>query len=346
MYGKFFASAFTGSMFGAGADVFAVWAYVIANTVDSQVELNPTLLAATIGATPERMEAAIAALCAPDPRSRSKECEGRRLVREGEYAYRVPTYEAYRSIRSEDDRREYNRIKKAEQRARDRAKSTAVAPPVIDLSAMSAQEEAEAEAEEVAVPDAPATTALLNGLTSLDQQSVRDFLTLLPEKKRNGWIAVLSLWKAGERLPSGTLAGLEAGEVLGMALRDYLGKKEGSAAPSEAVLARFVGTAARMMREMPSADVPAVPLAAQKDAVALAKTFSASAIVAGVFSRDRMAEPVLRSVALKIVAESCGKDAEWVRRVLGALDYAAASEERGDTLIQRVAAAIVSLSQE
>lgn len=142
MYGKYFASTFTGSMFGAGPDVFAVWGYVIANAVESQVELNPNLLAAIIGTTPDRIRMAIDFLCSPDPQSRTKTEEGRRLVREGEFAYRVPNLLAYRSIRNEEERREYNRLKKAEQRERDRVKDS-----VIDKSALSAQAEAEAKAE-------------------------------------------------------------------------------------------------------------------------------------------------------------------------------------------------------
>ena len=147
MFGKFFASAFTGSMFGAGPDVFAVWGYVIANTHDSQIELNPQMLAAVIGTTPERIAAAIAFLCSPDERSRSKNEQGRRLVREGEYAYRVPNFAAYRAIKNEDDRRAYNRAKKAEQRQRDRAKKPHVKDRVIDSQGLSAHTEAETDTE-------------------------------------------------------------------------------------------------------------------------------------------------------------------------------------------------------
>lgn len=118
MYGKIFASTFTGSMMVAGSDAHAVWCYVIANAVDSQVELNPLLLAAVIGAPPEAMERAIAYLCAEDPNSRSKAEGGRRLVREGQFAYRVVNHGTYRGIKNEDERREYNRIKKAESRQR------------------------------------------------------------------------------------------------------------------------------------------------------------------------------------------------------------------------------------
>ena len=118
MFGKYFASTFSGSMMAAGPEVFAVWGYVIAHAVDSRVELNPRLLAAVIGSTPERMLAAIERLCASDAESRSKEQEGRRLMREGEFQYFVVNHEKYRSIRDEEGRREYNREKKREERAR------------------------------------------------------------------------------------------------------------------------------------------------------------------------------------------------------------------------------------
>lgn len=163
MYGKFFASTFTGSMFGAGPDVFAVWGYVIANAVESQVELNPALLAAVIGTSPERISAAIEKLCAPDPLSRTKTHDGKRLIREGEYAYNVPNLLAYRSIRNEEERREYNRVKKAEQRERDKVKDS-----VIDMSAVSAQavsrgsKQKQRQGSSTAPPAAsPHTTALL-----------------------------------------------------------------------------------------------------------------------------------------------------------------------------------------
>ena len=175
MYGKLFASAFTGSMYGAGSAVFAVWAYVIANTESSQVELNPRFLAGVIGETEDKIRGAIDFLCAPDPTSRSKVADGRRLIREGEFAYQVPNFAAYRNVRNEDDRREYNRVKKAEQRQRDKEKSkksgvnlmkdpvgpqsTAVSLTGQAVSAMSAQAEAEAEAVPPLPPTPPARPA-------------------------------------------------------------------------------------------------------------------------------------------------------------------------------------------
>lgn len=122
MYGKFFASTYTGSMVGAGTDVFAVWGYVIANTQEGQVELNPKFLSAILGTTEEKVLQAIEYLSSPDPNSRTKLEDGKRLIREGQFAYRVPTFFSYRAIRNEEERREYNRIKKAEERDRKKSK--------------------------------------------------------------------------------------------------------------------------------------------------------------------------------------------------------------------------------
>ena len=36
-------------MFGAGADVFAVWGWIIANTAESTIEINPSLTGAVLG---------------------------------------------------------------------------------------------------------------------------------------------------------------------------------------------------------------------------------------------------------------------------------------------------------
>lgn len=149
MYGKLFASTFSGSMMAAGPEVFAVWAYVIAHAKDSGVELNPKLLAAVVGSTEERMIKAIEALCAADPNSRSPDMDGRRLVREGQFQYRVVNHLKYRTIRNEDDRRAYNRDAKRRERKRQTDKSREKSLTVDDSrrqSIVSAHTEAEAEA--------------------------------------------------------------------------------------------------------------------------------------------------------------------------------------------------------
>lgn len=121
MYGKHFASMYEGSMVGAGAVVFAVMGYIIANAVPdrevgTQVELNPKLLAFILGEKQSEVEKAIEFLCAPDKNSRSKEEQGRRLVRIGQFSYRVVNGAKYRAMRDEEKRREQNREAKRRER--------------------------------------------------------------------------------------------------------------------------------------------------------------------------------------------------------------------------------------
>jgi hypothetical protein len=125
---------YEGSMMGAGPVVFAVWGYVISKAVDGQVELNPRLLSVLIGTEEENVCAAIEYLCLADPNSRSKKNDGRRLVKVGQFAYEVTTHEDYRNMRSEEDRRQYNRERKREERAKKSIATVANVANVIDMS--------------------------------------------------------------------------------------------------------------------------------------------------------------------------------------------------------------------
>jgi len=109
-------------MYGAGVNVFAVWGYVIAKARSGMVELNPKRLADTLGGKVEEIEGAIEFLCRKDPHSRFKEHDGRRLLKEGEFQYFVPSHEYYRKIQNEEHRREYNRGKQAEYREKKKLK--------------------------------------------------------------------------------------------------------------------------------------------------------------------------------------------------------------------------------
>ncbi len=114
MYGKSFESKYTGSMVGAGAMRFAVLDFVITTQKPSReygsvVEINPVLLAAILGESVEDVNDSINFLCSPDPKSRSKEEEGRRMVKLGEFIYRVVNGAKYRAIRDEEERRTQNR---------------------------------------------------------------------------------------------------------------------------------------------------------------------------------------------------------------------------------------------
>jgi hypothetical protein len=146
MYGKFFSSAFTGSMLGSGSDVFAVWGYVIANAAaDGLVEINPKLLAMQIGMPVEDVEKVLDLLCAPDQHSRSKKMEGRRMVKVDEFLYEIPNYLHYRGVRNNDERRSANREAQRKSRAKQKLQDVSTSSR---MSSMSAQEEGEEEGKE------------------------------------------------------------------------------------------------------------------------------------------------------------------------------------------------------
>lgn len=110
-------------MVGSGLAVFAVWDYMTTKARDGFVEVNPDLLAFTLGGRdqdPSEIVAALEYLQKPDPKSRSQKEGGRRIVKEGQFQYRLVNWESYNKIRTEEDRREYNRQKQAEYRARKR----------------------------------------------------------------------------------------------------------------------------------------------------------------------------------------------------------------------------------
>lgn len=117
-------------MFGMGAIPFAVMGYVIAKQVPdrkvgSQVTLNAALLAAILGESEKDVEKAIDKLCAPDPKSKSPAEGGRRLIKIGQFDYRVVNGAKYRAIRDDDMRRESNR----DAQQRHRAKKKESQPP-------------------------------------------------------------------------------------------------------------------------------------------------------------------------------------------------------------------------
>lgn len=137
-YGKLFESLYTGSMVGAGTDIFTVWTYCIAHAKPpGTIELNPIIMATIFGCTVQEVDGAIAKLCEPDPRSRSKDCEGRKLVKEGEYLYVMPTWGKYNQLRNEIERRGQNRSAQKAWRERQKASVSESKPADADVSKVS-----------------------------------------------------------------------------------------------------------------------------------------------------------------------------------------------------------------
>lgn len=124
MFNRIYETLFEGSMVGSGALTFAVWSYVLGKMKPSRedrkfyVEINPVLLGAILGESPGAVEKVLEKMCGPDKTSRTKDENGARLVREGQFLYWVVNGTRYNDLRSHDERREYQRVKQAEYRKR------------------------------------------------------------------------------------------------------------------------------------------------------------------------------------------------------------------------------------
>ncbi len=111
---------------------------------NGEVHASVPGLAKRAGITLPECERGIACLMAPDAYSRTKDHEGRRVgVIDGGWA--LLNHAKYRALLSAEERREYNRKKQAEHRAK--SKPSANVNDSQSLSAMSAHTEAESEAE-------------------------------------------------------------------------------------------------------------------------------------------------------------------------------------------------------
>lgn len=120
-WGKHFASMYEGSMRGKGSPFFAVWGYVISHMTPNRshgttVELNPGIIAFLIGEKESVVVAQIKEMCGPDPKSRTSDKGGRKLIQISEYTHEVVNGNYYRKIRNEEERREYQRMKQTEYR--------------------------------------------------------------------------------------------------------------------------------------------------------------------------------------------------------------------------------------
>jgi len=117
-YAKVFRTMYTGSLYGAGMHVFAVWGWILSHKdVEGRVEINPRLVAGELGGTVEQVAAAIEYLMAPDPESRSKQEDGRRLKQVGQFEYEVVNHGKYRDRGGSRAEywRQYRAKKKAEE---------------------------------------------------------------------------------------------------------------------------------------------------------------------------------------------------------------------------------------
>lgn len=129
-FGKVFAQLWKGTLIGQ-PDEQLVFIYMVCNcSRDGLFDEMPEVIALHTGIPLERVLAAIKTLSAPDPRSRTPDAEGRRIVLSSDcrdWGWIIVNYEHYRSLRDSELRREQTR--EAMQRHRDKVRELKALTP-------------------------------------------------------------------------------------------------------------------------------------------------------------------------------------------------------------------------
>lgn len=113
MYVKLFSSLYQGTLRGKSDEILVFTNLLAHADQHGIVDKHWKAISEETGLPRERVEAAIVNLESPDTESRSPEMDGRRITRLDEHrawGWQVVNYGKYRAIRSEEDRREQNRL--------------------------------------------------------------------------------------------------------------------------------------------------------------------------------------------------------------------------------------------
>ena len=207
MYGRHFESMYSGSMYGGGFGLFAVWGYVIAKRNGDQIELNPHILAHIFGESLKSIEIIIEKLCSPDEHSRSKTQEGRRLVRLGQFLYQVVNAGEYDKIASEKDRQVYLRQKQRESRRKRRCQQVSTSVNKNIPSDSDANEDAKENSKErgAFAPPSPQDVRQYGESIgyNIDGQKFCDFYKskgwMIGKNKMKDWEAAVRTWQKRDK---------------------------------------------------------------------------------------------------------------------------------------------------
>lgn len=139
MYGKIFTQMYEGTLASTGpweALVTFQQLIVLANR-HGEVDMTPDAISRRTTIPIEIIDKGLAALSQRDPDSRTPDEEGRRIQLidpERAWGWRIVNYEKYRKIRSEDERREYQRQFMANKRIRQKQEKLAAVSNVSPCS--------------------------------------------------------------------------------------------------------------------------------------------------------------------------------------------------------------------
>lgn len=117
-YTKLFSSILESSVWGLSKEAKVLWITMLAKKDRDQIVRStvPGLHRAS-GLSIEEVEVALELLARPDPYSTTPDHDGKRILRVAD-GWFIVTGEKYRDMLSKEDRREYQRVKQAERRAR------------------------------------------------------------------------------------------------------------------------------------------------------------------------------------------------------------------------------------
>src|SRR5271163_3580972 len=121
MYVKVFKTIFDGSLYGQFEPTVVFMALLVLAERGGIVDMTPEVIAARCGYPIEVVRRGLAELEKPDPRSRTPDDEGRRIIRleQGrDWGWLITNFEKYDKIRNGEERREYFREQKRKQRAK------------------------------------------------------------------------------------------------------------------------------------------------------------------------------------------------------------------------------------
>ena len=121
VYGKIFASMFSGSLYGDWEAIVTLTVMVVLADKHGDVDMTCEVLSARTSIPLDIIRRGIASLEAPDPKSRTPDDEGRRILRVSDtrdWGWRITNYNAYREMRCADERREYLRQHQSTRRAK------------------------------------------------------------------------------------------------------------------------------------------------------------------------------------------------------------------------------------
>jgi hypothetical protein len=123
MYGKIFSSMYDGSLYGQWEAIVTMQQLIVLCDIGGVVDMTPQAIAARTSIPLEIIQKGIELLMQPDKYSRTPDCDGRRIELIDDrrpWGWHIVNYDKYRFMASAEEKREADRVRIAEKRAKSR----------------------------------------------------------------------------------------------------------------------------------------------------------------------------------------------------------------------------------